>query len=74
MAKLLEEGVKAGLAERFARLRALKTPGADVAQGREWVEAYVRCVHYVVGIQKAAAGKAPAPEAPGEAHGKRHEE
>jgi hypothetical protein len=57
VSKLLSEDVKHGLSERFARLRALKAPGADVAKGRAWVEAYVDYIHYVAGLHQAAAGK-----------------
>ena len=60
---LLVERVKAGLAERFAHLRSLEAPGEDIAKGREWVEAYVDYIHYVVGIHQAATG-----------HGSEHEE
>lgn len=72
--KLLTEGMKAGLTERFARLRALKVPGDDVAKGREWVEAYVSYVHYVVGVHQAVAGKGAGHEETAEAHTERHAE
>jgi hypothetical protein len=58
LAELLAERVKAGLAERFARLRALQEPGEDVAKGRAWVEAYVDYIHYVAGVHRAALGVA----------------
>ncbi len=56
--RLLLETVRKGLHDRFARLSARRVPGDDVAQGREWVEAYVPYVHYVEGVYEAAAGKA----------------
>jgi hypothetical protein len=55
LAELLAQHVKAGVLERFARLRALQAPGEDVEKGREWVEAYVDYVHYVAGVHQAAA-------------------
>ena len=73
VAKLLGDGVKAGLAAKLAPLRARKAPGDDVAKGREWVEAYVAYVHYVVGVHQAVAGKAGEPEAVGDAHAAHHE-
>jgi hypothetical protein len=54
--KLLTDAVKSGLAERFKRVKSLKAPGDDPAQGREWVEAYVPFLHYVEGIYRAASG------------------
>lgn len=71
--KLLGDRVQAGLSERFARLRALKPPGNDPAQGRAWVAAYVAYVHYVVGVYHAsghAAGGEPLERT--EAHDARH--
>jgi hypothetical protein len=53
---LLVEKLRSGLRERFATLNALPPPGADVAAGRKWVEAYVRYVHYVEGLEAAAGG------------------
>ncbi len=54
---LLVEKVRSGLRERFAALSALQPPGADVAAGRKWVEAYVQYVHYVEGLEaRAGAG------------------
>lgn len=74
VSKLLEDTFKAGLAERFALLRALKAPADDAAKGRDWVEAYVAYVHYVIGVHQAAAGKAGEHEEVGESHAKLHEE
>lgn len=70
--KLLADAVKAGVHERFARLKAQKRPGEDVAAGRAWVQAYVPYVHYAEGVYEAAARGAgahaePAP-APAHAH------
>lgn len=53
--KLLLESVRHGLRERFGKLSALKKPGDDVARGRAWVEAYVPWVHWVEGVDQAAA-------------------
>jgi hypothetical protein len=54
--KLLVESVRHGLHERFARLKAQRPPGADVAAGRAWVAAYVPFVHWVEAVEGAAAG------------------
>jgi len=72
--RLLTDAVKAGLSRRFARLRTLKAPGADVARGRGWVAAYVAYVHYVVGVHQAAGGKVVEHEDPAKAHRARHAE
>jgi len=70
--KLLVGAIHQGLHERFARLKAQKPPGDDVAAGRAWVEAYVPYVHYVEGVYQAAAGKGSAhPEPAGEGHAER---
>jgi hypothetical protein len=66
--QLLVDVVKAGVQERFARLKAQKRPGEDVAAGRAWVQAYVPYVHYAEGVYEAAARGAgahaePAPAA-----------
>jgi hypothetical protein len=53
--KLLVDTVKAGLHGRFARLKAQKRPGEDVAAGRAWVQAYVPYVHSAEGVYEAAA-------------------
>lgn len=53
--KLVNTSVEAGLKDRFAKLRALKAPGDDVAAGREWVEAYVKFIHYVERAAKLAS-------------------
>ena len=70
--KLLADAVREGVHERFARLKAQKRPGEDVAAGRAWVQAYVPYVHYAEGVYEAAARGAgahaePAP-APAHAH------
>jgi hypothetical protein len=72
VAKLLGDSVKAGLAERFKRLRSLAAPGDDPAKGREWVEAYVTYLHYALGVHQAATGTGTEAEGDGEAHGARH--
>jgi hypothetical protein len=66
--KLLVDTVKAGVHERFARLKAQKRPGEDVAAGRAWVQAYVPYVHYAEGVYEAAARGAHAEPAPAPAH------
>lgn len=45
--RLLVDAARSGVRHRFAALNALPPPGADVAAGRRWVEAYVEYVHYV---------------------------
>ena len=68
--KLLADTVREGVHERFARLKAQKRPGEDVAAGRAWVQAYVPYVHYAEGVYEAAArgASARAEPAPGPAH------
>jgi hypothetical protein len=60
--KLLADAVKEGIHERFARLKAQRRPGEDVAAGRAWVQAYVPFVHYAEGVYEAAARGAGAHE------------
>ncbi len=70
--KLLVETVKHGLGQRYARLAARTPPGEDVAEGREWVEAYVPYVHWVDGVYQAAnagAGAHAKPSAEQHGHG-----
>lgn len=55
--KLLVEGVRHGLHERFAAVKARKVPGEDVAAGRAWVAAYVPFVHWVEAVHGAAQGE-----------------
>jgi hypothetical protein len=64
--KLLAGELQAGLRQRFARLRAEKAPGDDVAAGRAWVAAYVPFVHYVEGVHQAT--QAGADHAAGDEH------
>jgi hypothetical protein len=54
----LAEEIRAGLHDRFATLTARQPPGADVAAGRAWVEAYVEYVHYVERLETLARTKA----------------
>jgi hypothetical protein len=63
LAKHVAAEVKAGLDERWGRLRALPPPGADPAKGRAWVAAYVDFVHYVLGVERAVKGGHEAPVA-----------
>jgi hypothetical protein len=62
--KLLADAVKAGVHERFARLKAERRPGEDVAAGRAWVKAYVPWVHYVEDVHEVASRDAGAHAAP----------
>lgn len=62
--KLLVEAVRSGLRQRLERVTARPPPGHDVAQGREWVEAYVPLVHWVEGVYQAATGGAGAHPGP----------
>jgi hypothetical protein len=66
--KLLADAVKAGVHQRFARLKAQERPGEDVAAGRAWVQAYVPYVHYAEGVYEAAAPGASAHAEPAPAH------
>jgi hypothetical protein len=50
----LAEEIRSGLHDRFATLSARQPPGADVAAGRAWVEAYVDYVHYVERLELLA--------------------
>ena len=52
---VLVAAVRAGLAERFARLRAERPPAGDVAAGRRWVASYVPLVHWAEAVRAAAA-------------------
>ncbi|MCM2333198.1 MAG: DUF6448 family protein [Anaeromyxobacteraceae bacterium] len=70
--KLLVEAVRHGLHQQFSRLAARSQPGENVAEGREWVEAYVPYVHWVEGVFKAASvggGVQAGPPAEKHAHG-----
>jgi hypothetical protein len=71
--KLLADAVREGVHERFARLKAQKRPGEDVAAGRAWVQAYVPYVHYAEGVYEAAARGAGAHAEPGPAPAHAHE-
>lgn len=70
--KLLVETIRKGLHQRLERVTSRSQPGENVAEGREWVEAYVPYVHWVEGVYAAAAGGAgvhPEPAAEKHAHG-----
>lgn len=71
--KLVTETVEAGLKARFARLLKLKAPADNVAEGREWVEAYVGFVHYVEHVHMLASGEGAEHGGSHEAHGE-HED
>lgn len=55
--RLLADAARSGAHRRFAALDALPPPGADVAAGRRWVDAYVEYVHFVERAE-AALGSA----------------
>lgn len=70
--KLLVEAVRHGLHRRLAQVTSRAQPGENVAEGREWVAAYVPYVHWVEGVYQAASGAAgvhPEPAAEKHAHG-----
>lgn len=71
--KLLADAVKAGVHERFARLKAQKRPGEDVAAGRAWVQAYVPYVHYAEGVYEVASRGAGAHAEPAASPAHAHE-
>jgi len=54
---LLVAALRSGLTTRFEKARAVQPPSDDVADGREYVEAYVGFIHYVEGLQAAIAGQ-----------------
>jgi len=68
--------VKEGIKERFAKvLEAKKNADKSVEAGREYVEAYVTYLHYVIGIHSAVMGSGKhhheeASENAEESHGK----
>lgn len=54
---LLSNSVAEGIHERFKEAMAKKNyDKADVAAGREYIEAYVQFIHYVEGIYQATQG------------------
>jgi hypothetical protein len=63
--RALADAARSGVRQRFAALSAIKPPGADVAAGRRWVEAYVEYVHYVERAEAALAA--------GGAHAEKHD-
>ncbi len=54
----LRDAVHGGLEARWRKLAAEKPPADDIAAGRRWVAAYVPFVHWVEGVNAAAAGPA----------------
>ena len=66
--KLLVAAVKEGLHRRLHPVISLPQPGENVAQGREWVAAYVPYVHWVAGVYQAASGGTGTHPEPGEKH------
>ncbi|GGC16455.1 hypothetical protein GM672_09215 [Massilia buxea] len=57
--RLLDEKMRTGLRDRYRQVTAAKSfLAGDVDAGREYVDAYVRYIHYVDGIYKAAASPA----------------
>ena len=70
--KLLVDAVRKGHRQRLERVSSRPLPGENIAEGREWVEAYVPYVHWVEGVYQAAtagAGVHPEPAATKHAHG-----
>ena len=66
LVKLVTDDVAAGIKERFERAAAAyRHKDESVAQGREFVEAYVEFTHYVERLHGDASGKG--------AHGEHHE-
>lgn len=59
LVKLITDDSTAGIKQRFDRAAAAyKHKDASVAQGREFVEAYVEFTHYVEKLHRDATGKA----------------
>jgi preprotein translocase subunit SecF len=58
LANKIAAHVKEGIKERFTKaVEAKKNSDKSVAAGREFVEAYVKYVHYIEGIHEAAMSK-----------------
>lgn len=56
---LLTEKMRVGLLDRYKKVMAAKSfPVRNVSAGREYVEAYVRYIHYVEGIYEGAISPA----------------
>ena len=66
--QVLVEAVRHGLHRRFAEVAARPQPGEKVAEGREWVAAYVPYVHWVEGVHAAATGGGSHSEPAAEKH------
>jgi hypothetical protein len=63
LANIVATHVKEGIKERFSKaLKAKKDTDKSVDAGREYVEAYISYLHYVIGIHSATVSK-------GEHHG-----
>ena len=59
LVKLVVDDVAAGIKERYGRaVAAYRHKDESVAQGREFVEAYVAYTHYVEGLHGSAVGNA----------------
>jgi hypothetical protein len=66
--ELITRAVAQGIRERFEKAAAARAhKDESVAAGREFVEAYVRFIHYVEGIHAMASGAVDAHGAKGEA-------
>ncbi len=59
LTRLLAEKMRGGLLERYQKVMAAKSfPVRDVGAGREYVEAYIRYIHYVEGMYEASISPA----------------
>lgn len=73
--KLITDDVAAGIKKRYERAAATyKHKDESVAQGREFVEAYVAYTHYVERLHQDATGKDAHGEHAEHARGKKHDQ
>lgn len=72
LVKLISDDVAAGIRKRYEHAAAAyKHKDESVAQGREFVEAYVELTHYVERLHQLAAGKGAHGEHPEHVEGKK---